>query len=199
VRELAVQIRAPHAELGCRLADVAVVSAQRLDDERPLHALAEISQRRCVVRPLRIAACFEHLLRQIGNRDPLAAHDQHALDHIRKLSHIARPAIAFELPQHVVLDRLVAQIVLVAEVSDEELRQQRYVVAALAQGRNAQRHDGDPVEKIFAEPPGDDFGLQILVRGGDQSHVDPLRAVGAELLQLAALRDSEDLRLRGQR
>ena len=57
-------------------------------------------------------------------------------------------------------------------VAHERGRQQRNVLAAIAQRRNVQLDHAEAIEQVAAEPAGLDLGAQVAVRGGQQVHVD---------------------------
>ena len=59
-----------------------------------------------------------------------------------------------------------------AEVIEEKIDQQTDVLAPLAQRRNHQLEHAESIIQIFAELLLADVVLQVLVRGGDDPHVD---------------------------
>ena len=76
------------------------------------------------------------------------------------------------------------------------LREQRDVVAAIAQRWHAHRDDVQAVEEILAEPTGLDLTGEVDVRGGDQADVDATGlAARAEALDLALLQHAQELDL----
>src|SRR5262249_29728841 len=54
----------------------------------------------------------------------------------------------------------------------EMTRQKRDILAPLPQGRDADRHDIEPVEQILAETAGGDLGAQVPVRPPDDADID---------------------------
>ena len=69
-----------------------------------------------------------------------------------------------------------------AELLEEELHQQRQVALALAQRRDVDVEDVQPVVEVLAEQPLGDPLLEVAVGRRDDAHVDAHRFVGAERL-----------------
>jgi hypothetical protein len=80
------------------------------------------------------------------------------------------------------------------EVGDK----QRDVLAAVVQIRNVQGDHRQAVKQVFAEPSGGDFCAEVLVGGGDDPHVDRKVLVAADAGDPVFLKNTEDLRLRGE-
>ena len=78
------------------------------------------------------------------------------------------------------------------EVAD----QVRHVLAALAQRRQAQRHDVEAEEQVFAEQALLDQRPQVLVGGGDDAHVALDRRAAANRRVFALLEHAQQPRLR---
>ena len=93
-------------------------------------------------------------------------------------------------------DLLRPAIVVGADLLEKVRDEHRDVLAALAQRRQLDRHDREPVVQVLAEPPAGDLGLQILVRRGDDADVDLDRLAAADALELALLEHAQHLRLR---
>ena len=62
--------------------------------------------------------------------------------------------------------------VLAAELGEKFTRQQWDILLALAQGWNGERHHVEPIEKVFAKIAFGDFFFEVLVGGGDETHID---------------------------
>ena len=73
------------------------------------------------------------------------------------------------------------------EVRDERLD----VVGALAQRRDQDLRDREPIVEVGAEPPGVDLGAQIAMRRGEHADVDVDRAAAADARERAALEHAE--------
>src|ERR1700750_2083298 len=85
------------------------------------------------------------------------------------------------------------------EQGEEMLGQARDVCAAVAQGRNRQRNDAEPVVEIVPEAPAPARGEEVPVRGCDHAHVDVAGAARADALDLTRLERPEQLRLQIER
>src|SRR5882724_10336854 len=79
---------------------------------------------------------------------------------------------------------------------EEVLDQERQVLDPLAQRRQQDRDDVQPVVQVLAEAPRLHLGLEVLVGGREDAHVDLQGAVAADPLELALLQDAQDLGLR---
>ena len=75
----------------------------------------------------------------------------------------------------------------------------RNVVRPLAQRRQIDAQDVEPIEQIGAEPPVLDELAQRLVRRGDDAHVDRDRLHAADAHELALLEHAQQLDLRRRR
>src|SRR5258708_33827778 len=75
------------------------------------------------------------------------------------------------------------------------LHQHGNVGATLAQRRQLDGKNVEPVKQIFAKPPVSDVLLQIAVGGGDDPHIDVQGVNAAEPFKLAILKDPQQLRL----
>ncbi len=78
---------------------------------------------------------------------------------------------------------------------DEPPDEERDVLPALAQGRDADREDVQPVVEVGPEAARLDGGLEVVVGGGDEADVDLPRLARADPLELSLLEDAEELRL----
>ena len=78
----------------------------------------------------------------------------------------------------------------------EEVRAElRDVFLPLAQGRQPDRADLEPVVQVLAEPAGLDLLLEVPVRGRDDPHVHLDRVVGPDADDLAVLQHAQQLGL----
>ena len=71
--------------------------------------------------------------------------------------------------------------------------------SALAQRRQVDREDRDPVPEVLAEAALGDHRVQVAMRGGDDAHVDVERLAAADALEAAVLQDAQQPHLRRQR
>ena len=88
------------------------------------------------------------------------------------------------------------RLVLLAVLLEEVLHEQRDVVAPLAQRRQVDADDVQPVEEVLAEPPVLHLLLQVDVGRGDDADVDLDRLHAAEAHELALLHHAQQLGLR---
>src|SRR5207302_6398 len=93
------------------------------------------------------------------------------------------------------MDRTDLALVLIAVALQERIHQERNVFPPLAQGRQIDRHDVEPVIQVLAEPAGADLLEQVAVRGGDEAGVDLDRLRVADALELPFLQDAQELDL----
>ncbi len=75
-------------------------------------------------------------------------------------------------------------------------REQRYVFAALAQGRHLEGDDVEAVVQIAPELPFAHRLLQVPVRRRDYANVHAYRARAADSLERALLKYAQELRLK---
>jgi hypothetical protein len=93
----------------------------------------------------------------------------------RALGHVERPRVAL----HEVL----------GEAGD--------LLAPVAQRRNQDVDDVQPIEEVLAKAAGRDFAPEVAVGGADRSHVDPDVVVAADPGELTILQDMQELGLQG--
>src|ERR1700761_3505111 len=84
---------------------------------------------------------------------------------------------------------------LFVELGEEVAGDEQDVLVALAQGRQLDRDDVQPVVEILAEAPGLDLGQGIAVGGADDADIDLLGDVAADALDAAALDEAQQLDL----
>ncbi len=120
-----------------------------------------------------------HFRRQVGDLDPLPRrHHGEPVADVLELAHVAgkrelREHLERLLGQHLRLDREVARALL-----QEVARERRDVLGALAQRRQAQPHDVEPVHQVLAEQALPHALLEVLVRRRDDAHVRAQAARG---------------------
>jgi hypothetical protein len=137
--------------------------------------------------------------REVELVDQLAAAEHHgALDGVLELTHVARPAVVAHAVQRglgeagdplAVLDRVDAH---------EVVGEQRDVLEAVAQRRDADRDDVDAIEQILAEAAGLDLVAEVAVGRADEAKVD-LGHAPADRLDLPLLQRAQQLDLDVQR
>src|SRR5262249_55708071 len=82
---------------------------------------------------------------------------------------------------------------------EEMLRDERDVVAALAERRHAQREHLEPIIEVLAEATLRELILHVPVRRRDDAHVDALLLGRANGADLAFLQRAQELRLERER
>ena len=75
----------------------------------------------------------------------------------------------------------------------------RDVLATLPQRRSLERNDGEAEEEVLTEAACGDLGFEVLVRRGEQPHVDVDRLLAADRFEALLLDDAQHLGLRHQR
>ena len=83
----------------------------------------------------------------------------------------------------------------VVEACDEVLDQERQILSPLAERRQVDGEDAEPVVEVAAERAGLDHAAEVAVGGCDQADVDPAQHAAAEWTDLTVLDDAEELRL----
>jgi hypothetical protein len=102
----------------------------------------------------------------------LGVQDQHALDQIAQLAHVAGPVVLAQRVERVGIISTWGRPYCCAELLQEFLDQQRNVFLAVAQRRHEERDHVEAVEEVFAEVAAGDLLFEVLVGGGDDAHVD---------------------------
>ena len=133
-----------------------------------------------------------------GGDDRRIVQQDHPLEDIAQLPDIAGPGVAGERVARVGGERPLGEPVVRAGPCQEVLGEDQHVEAALAERRQGQRDDGEPVVEILAKALGRDRGAEILVGGGHDPHVGGLGAGAAEAPHGALLERGEELGLKGR-
>ena len=117
-----------------------------------------------------------HVRRQIVVGDQLAlAQRDAALEHVHQLAHVAGPVIGEQ--QVLRLGRQAhpaRRRLLRAELREHVLGERHDVLGARAQRRQIEVDDVEPVVEVLAEAAVGEHRLEVLVRRGDDAHVDAL-------------------------
>src|SRR5437764_5177126 len=134
--------------------------------------------------------------RQVGGADHGALGEQdRPLEHVLELADVARPRVSGEGGQRVVLDPLDVLLQASVVLLPEMLHQQRNVVPPLAQRRQVDGDDVQPIVEVLAEPSRRDLPSQVPRGGCDQAHHDARRLHSSHPLELALLDGAEQLDL----
>ena len=90
-------------------------------------------------------------MRSGADARPVREHDG-ALDDVLELAHVARPVVLHQQVERLGRELEVRLVVLLAVFLEEVLREQRDVVLPLAQRRQVDVDDVQPVVEVLAEP-----------------------------------------------
>src|SRR6266550_4941219 len=194
----AVEVAALQAKSRGRLRHVPAMLLQFPQYEFPLVGAAGLMQRRVrMVRAFRGAA--EEFGRKVMRLDArLGADDDEPLDEVSQFANISRPGVADENFHGGVAELARFLSVGRAEFAQEISCQRGDVLPAVAQGRHAKGNHVQAIEKILAKGAARDFLFEMLVRCGDDAHVDAQGSVGAHALEALFLEDPQNFRLRAQ-
>jgi hypothetical protein len=141
---------------------------------------------------------------RVGRVDRVAVAERHrALDHVDQLAHVARPRVRDQRRHRVARDPDhplgAVGAAVVALGLEEVLDQLGDVVGALAQGRQVDADDAEPVEQVLAEAPGPDLVLEVAVGRRDDPDVDLDRLARPDPPDLALLEGAQQLGLEIER
>src|SRR5438132_7966471 len=132
--------------------------------------------------------------------DPLPAREnQGTLQHVAKLANVTGPGATHEHLQRVIAKRLNIGTMLLVELTDEVLSEQRDVFFAVAQRRQVHDENRQSIEKIFAQPAFTDCGPWILICSRDNSDVEFKFLFAAEAPYFSIFKHAQKLRLKGHR
>ena len=119
--------------------------------------------------------------RQVLRLDELAARQNRgALDDVAQLAHVARPVVELEHPHRLGRDRLDVASVARVELVEERLDDERQIVLAIAQRRQLDREDVEPVVEIVAQLAVADRVERIDVGRREHADVDFLLDAAAQ-------------------
>src|SRR2546426_2234024 len=125
----------------------------------------------------------------------LACEHDTALDEVLELPHVPRPRVGLEPLDRLAREALELPAVLGSVDAQEVLGEDADVLVTLAERWHTDRDDVEPVVEVLAEAPLSHHLGQVLVRGGDDAHVDLDGVRAAEALELTLLEHAKDLGL----
>ena len=137
------------------------------------------------------AGCHASLRENVEPRDTISAR----WSDVFELADIARPVVVAQRLHHVVGNRVDLPTQGAAQPLDEVPHQQRNVAAALAQGRQGDRKDIEPVVQIAAKASFAHVLGQVAIGRGDHADVDVDGPGIAEPLDLPFLQHAKQLGL----
>ena len=123
---------------------------------------------------------------------------RNALHEVFELAHVARPVVPGQQLHGSGRKLKVGPMIMMAEEPQEVLGQRGHVVAALAQRRQGDGDDVEPVEQIGAKTPGADHVGQGAVGGGHDARAEAQVLLPAEALEGALLQHAQEVHLVGQ-
>jgi hypothetical protein len=178
---------ARNAEPGRGAREVPVGGLEGLQEAGALPAAAPPA-RRCARRGIREPEPRRGHGADVGEQ-------RHALHRVGQLADVPRPGVGAERVTGVRGERPGGQAVVLAGLGEEVLGEPHDVVAPLAEGRQADRQDGQAVVEVLAEAARPDGVLEVLAGGGHHPGVGGLAARAAEAADRALLDHLEELGL----
>ena len=100
------------------------------------------------------------------------AKDQQPLDKIFQLTHVSRPGVSHQLIKCPIAELNIAPDGANGETLSEMSSKKRNILSALAERRNVDRHDIQPVVQILPEQPATHKLGRVAVGGGDDAYID---------------------------
>ena len=119
--------------------------------------------------------------------------------HVLQLPHIAWPRIGQQPPLGLKIKAAKPPPLLARELRQELTGDQHHILPPLAQRRQLQRHDIEPVEQILAKPPRLHLGHRVAVGSADKAHLHLLGPARAHRLERAGLHEAQQLHLHVER
>src|SRR4051794_7223535 len=178
------------------LAAIAVRHGERLFDNDALHLFHRLAERDHDAVARAALARAEELVGETLDRETAAAgHDERAIDHVAQLADVARPLVLLQRFDEVRFDRLHLLLFRLVQLLQEEVREERDVFETLAQRRDLDREDIQPVVEILAHLAVDDRLLRIAIRRGDDARFDVDLLVAADAPELAFFEHAQQLDL----
>ena len=135
---------------------------------------------------------------QIDAQPAVLREDRRALDHVLQFADVAGPVVARK-PARIAFRQSQLGFQRLALAVEKVLRQQRNVLAPLAQRHRLHRKHVEAEIEVFAKPAALHFLLEVAVGGGDQAHVDGAGALFADAFEIALLQHAQQLALQFQR
>src|SRR6059058_3372760 len=196
--ELRPQRFARHAQAARRGGAVIAMLAEPCADGRELDLAHDLLERARTAPRCRGRALDDPRGEEVG-RDALArlrAQDE-PVDLVLQLAHVAGPRVALEEPERARVEAAELLRLLGADPLEQVQREEPDVCAALAQRREPDREDAQPVVEVRAEAAFAGRLPEVAVARRDHAHVDLPPAVAAHRPHLAVLQHAQELRLDG--
>ena len=137
--------------------------------------------------------------RQVGGADGVTGHHDHqALDHVAKLAHVSRPAIALKPRLGRSLEPFGPTAVLGGQLRHEVIGEERDVVGPIAQRRHEDRDHVQAEVQVLAKPGRANLRSQVFVGGSEHADVHPDAGRATDRLDDLLLQRPQHLGLRLQ-
>src|ERR1051326_5980000 len=178
------------------LAAVAVGHVQRLFDDDALDLLHRLAAGGLHGVAVAALARAEELVGEAVDRQRISArHDERAVDHVAQLAHVAVPLVRLQGPDEFGLDVLDLLVFVLIELLQEEMREKRAVLEALAQRRHFDGKDVQAIVEVLAHLAVRDRLLRIAVGCCDDARVDVDLFVAADAAELSFFEHAEEFHL----
>ena len=126
---------------------------------------------------------------------PSLAENHGPLDKILQLADIARPGIGHQLPESILAELQLRQLVLFGKLAEKMLRQQQDVLRMFPQGRHGHGNYIEPVVEVFAETTFLDQCFQVAMGRRDDPDIDLYRQIRTHGIDLFLLQNTQYLGL----
>src|SRR5439155_6645520 len=213
VLHLLLQHDAGEAERASGARHVATLLAEDLGDVAHLERRARAAERaagavraRCRRARLLRRSCGaldgrRDLRRELSRRNRVAVAGERcgALDLVLELPDVSRPLEPHEERHRRRLDPGNPLSMALGGASQKALREERDVLASLAERRQPDRKSADAIVQILAERATRHLRREVAIRCADHAHVDAAWTAVTDRSQLAVLQDTEQLRLHRRR
>ena len=135
---------------------------------------------------------------QVDAQPAVLREDRRALDDVLQFADVAGPVVARK-PARIAFRQSQLGFQRLALAVEKVLRQQRNVLAPLAQRHRLHRKHVEAEIEVFAKPAALHFLLEVAVGGGDQADVDGAGALCADAFEIALLQHPQQLALQFER
>src|SRR5262249_19486577 len=133
---------------------------------------------------------------QVDAERTVLGQDDGALDHVAQFADVSRPVVGRELLEALVREHDLRAVEPARREVQEMRRQQPDVLQATAQRRQLDWKDRQSVVQVTAEPAGLALLLEIVIRCGDDAHVQLSYVVFPDALDLLVLQHAQQLALK---
>src|SRR2546430_15415972 len=110
--------------------------------------------------------------------------DDGTLDGVAQLAHVARPRIRNEVPLRIALDAGRGSPNGLSDLTKEHVRELEDIFCAVAQGRQLDLEDAEPVIQVLSEFAALHRGMEVAVCRRDHADVHVMQPGAAETLEL---------------